>query len=370
MNTTNYKNENLLVKYLNNEIETKNEKNILLKLDDDFIKTCNSKVLLAKGEMTMIIGPKNCGKSKVSSFLIRQLLIPKADNGVIVENNENTIILVFDSEMGESRLAKWNIENIFHDFDRDFLENLKSKYFIKSLKKNKPAERFNEIKNIVNFFTSEYPESHLIIILDIATCLTTDINSSSNGGLVDEFYAIHDNCSYVVVSHNNIKATDSKSEFSTGSIGTAFEKISSIKLSVEAIFNSNDLNTSHKVTFKYSKFDYELNSENDYFFIETEKICEEKILLKGISDSNGPIIEKKPKGNTKITPEDLYSIIEERLNTLPIDSHDRIRKNLVDFLLNNDLIKIEKSSIQSYIKDFIANGKLIDDNSFLKIPEK
>lgn len=370
MYSTNYKNENLLVKYLNNEIETKNEKNILLKLDDDLIKTCNSKVLLAKGEMTMIIGPKNCGKSKVSSFLIRQLLIPKADNGVIVENNENTILLVFDSEMGESRLAKWNIENIFHDFDREFLESLKSKYFIKSLKKNKPAERFNEIKKIVNSLSKDYPDKHLVIVLDIATCLTTDINASSNGGLVDDFYAIHENCSYVVVSHNNIKATDSKSEFSTGSIGTAFEKISSIKLSVEADFNSNSLNTSHKVTFKYSKFDYELNSENDYFFINTEKIDNEKVLIVGITDSNGPITEKKPKGNTKITPDELYSIIEDRLNSIPIDSPDRIRKNVVDFLLNNDLIKIEKSSIQQYIKNFIANGKLIDDYSFLKIPAK
>jgi energy-coupling factor transporter ATP-binding protein EcfA2 len=370
MNTTNYKNENLLVKYLNNEIETKNEKNILLKLDDDFIKTCNSKVLLAKGEMTMIIGPKNCGKSKVSSFLIRQLLIPKADNGVIVENNENTIILVFDSEMGESRLAKWNIENIFHDFDREFLESLKSKYFIKSLKKNKPAERFNEIKKIVNSISNEYPDKHLVIVLDIATCLTTDINASSNGGLVDSFYAIHGNCSYIVVSHNNIKATDSKSEFSTGSIGTAFEKISSIKLSVEASFNSNSLKTSHKVTFKYSKFDYELNSENDYFFINTEKIDNENILITGITDSNGPISENKLSGNTKITPDEIYSLIEDRLNSLENNSEERLRKNLINYLINEKLIKIGKSRTHEYISDFIQKGKLIDDNSFLKLSEK
>jgi energy-coupling factor transporter ATP-binding protein EcfA2 len=368
MKSANYKNENILVKYLNNEIETNNKKNILIKLDEENIKTCRSKVLLAKGEMTLIIGPKNCGKSKVSSFIIRQLLIPECDEGIIVENNSDSIIVVFDSEMGESRLAKWNIENIFYDYDKTFLEKIKDKYYIKSLKKNKASERINEIKNIIDSIEKENPNSHLIIILDIATCLTSDINSSSNGGLVDDFYALSENCSYIVVSHNNIKATDSKSEFSTGSIGTAFEKITSIKLSVEAILCKENNNTKHKVTFRYSKFDYELNPENDYFFIHTEKIDENNVIINGISDSIGLILDKKVKGNTKNTIDDIYSIIKDRITDLPAESIERIRKNLIPYIMNQDAIKIGKSRISDYILDLIENGRLIDENSFLKLP--
>jgi len=47
-----------------------------------------------------------------------------------------------------------------------------------------------------------------------------------------------------------------------------------------------------------------------------------------------------------------------------------LRKNLINYLINERLIKIGKSRTHEYISDFIQKGKLIDDNSFLKLSEK
>lgn len=353
----NYVTENVLYKYVHQQLDLSNANNILLKLDENQIKTCKGKTLLLKGEMLLIVGPKNSGKSKAASFLIKQLLVPEPNNGFIVQNCEDIKAIVFDSEMGESRLAKWWITNTFNEYDPSFLKMLEEerKLNIYSTKKMRPKQRLEYIKIIVNQLKNEFPKTHFVICLDIATCLTDNPNDPGNKGVVDTFYSLMDKASFVVVSHTNFKTE--QNSYSTGSIGTEFEKIASLKLIVE------QKEGKHKVSFAYSKQEDQINPEVDYFNLHTEKVSEDVIQISGISDSTG--IEIKKIRNEKKTINEVFESTELYLNKLNGLDLLRLEKNLVAHLMKD--LKIGKSKAYDNIKQLIESGKLFKKSELLYI---
>ena len=356
----NYVTDNVLHKYLNNQLDLSDEKNILLKLDDSFIIQCKGKTLLLKGEMLLIVGAKNSGKSKAASYLVKQLLIPEPNEGFVVQNCEEIRAVVFDSEMGESRLAKWWITNTFSEFDSAFLQQLElyKRLTILSTKRKKPKERLKYVKLILDQLKNDFPNSHLVVCLDIATCLTDNPNDPGNKGIVDEFYSLMDKATFIVVSHTNFKSE--LNNYSTGSIGTEFEKIASTKLVVE---NKED---KHKLAFAYSKQEDQINSENDYFYLHTKKISKDSIHISGISDSNG--IEIKKIRNEKKTIDEVFTSILSLLSTLNEDDLLRLEKNIVFHLIDD--LKIGKSKAYADIKTLIENERLLKNGELIFINSK
>ena len=73
-----YIKDNILLKYLNGEIESSVNNNILV-LNDEIFKVCKGKVLLNKNELTLIVGGKGSGKSKFMYHLIKQILSEETD---------------------------------------------------------------------------------------------------------------------------------------------------------------------------------------------------------------------------------------------------------------------------------------------------
>ena len=71
----NHRNDEILKKYIAGEIDTNHEKHKLLELDKDKITICDGKTLLASGEMTLVVGGKNSGKSKFVNHLLKQILV-------------------------------------------------------------------------------------------------------------------------------------------------------------------------------------------------------------------------------------------------------------------------------------------------------
>jgi len=356
-----YITENVLYKLVNNQLELTDEKNILLKLDDSYIVQCKGKSLLLKGEMLLIVGAKNSGKSKAASYLAKQLLIPDPDEGFIKQNCEDIRVIVFDSEMGESRLAKWWVTNTFAEYDSNFINSLEieRRLIILSTKRKKAKERLKFIKLILDQLKKDYPNSHFIVCLDIATCLTDNPNDPGNKGIVDEFYSLMDKASFIVVSHTNFKLDQNSPQntYSTGSIGTEFEKIASTKLIVE---NKQE---KHKISFVYSKQEDQINPENDYFYLHTKRTDKELIHISGISDSNG--VEIKKVRNEKKTLDEVSTCIKDILSDLAESDLLRLEKNLVSKLIEQ--LKIGKSKAYSDINKLLASGKLNKTDNFICI---
>lgn len=343
-----YVTDNVLYKYVNNQLDLSNDKNNLLKLDESKITQCKGKTLLQKGEMLLIVGAKNSGKSKAASYLIKQLLIPEPDNGFVVQNCEDVRVVIFDSEMGESRLAKWWITNTFCEHGESFLKMLEAerKLTILSTKKKRPKERLKYVKMIMDQLKKDFPNTHFIVCLDIATCLTDNPNDPGNKGIVDEFYSLMDNSTLIVVSHTNFKSE--QNSYSTGSIGTEFEKVASTKILVE---KKDD---KHKVSFVYSKQEDQINPENDYFYMHTKNFSDEIIQISGISDSNG--VEIKKIRNEKRTIDEVLNSVNNLLTDLDETNILRQEKNIVNHL--EDSLGIGKSKAYADIKKLIEAGKL------------
>ena len=356
----NYVTDNVLHKYVNNQLDLSDDKNILLKLDDSLILQCKGKSLLIKGEMLLIVGAKNSGKSKAASYLVKQLLIPEPNEGFIVQNCEDIRAVVFDSEMGESRLAKWWITNTFSEFDSFFFQNLEleKRLTILSTKRKKPKERLRYVKTILEQLKRDFPNTHFVICLDIATCLTDNPNDPGNKGIVDEFYSLMDKATFIVVSHTNFKSE--QNNYSTGSIGTEFEKIASTKLIVE---NKED---KHKLAFAYSKQEDQINPENDYFYLHTKKVSEDTIHISGISDSNG--VEIKKIRNEKKTIDEVFTSIFSLLTELSESDLLRQEKNIVAHLRQD--LDIGKSKAYADIKSLIATNRLFKKEELIFINSK
>lgn len=350
-----YIKDNVLIKYLNGEINTDIQKNNILNLDKDLIKVCEGKTLLVKGEMTLIVGGKNSGKSKLMNYLIKQLLIDELDIGFELMTEEDLKVIYFDSEMGENRLADWSIVMPYSKYGIDYIKDtLSDNLFIYTLKKESSQTRSLCINNIYKQLQIKYPNTHFIVCIDVGTCLTSDLNNQNNQGVIDDLVGQLGQCTLIVTIHHSLK-DDEKRGISMGSIGTSLEKYCAIKL----LIDSTDELKRHKVEFFYSKYQ-DVNKNKDYFYIQTEKVKDD-IIITGISDSNGILINEK-KGHTKMSEVEFKNTLFDFLNNIQ-DENLRTRKNIVEFFKDN--YSIGKSKVHSHLKTFIDNSIIIDKNHLI-----
>jgi hypothetical protein len=346
-----YRVDEILKKYIAGEIETNHDKYKLLELDKEIITICDGKTLLAWGEMTLVVGGKNSGKSKFVNHLLKQILVPKCDAGYILMQKQDFRVISFDSEMGIDRLVQWSIIGPYEDeYGRSYIEeNLVDKLYLYSLKKISPDVRIAYITDIVDGLKKDNPHTHFIVCIDVGTCLTSDTNSSQNGGLIDTLVNKLSGSTLIVTIHHSLK-DESKSGISMGSIGTALEKLCAIKILV----NSTDVENRHKVQFLLSKYE-DVNKNKDYFYLHTEKDDDGKIQINGISDSLGVVIRKK--GNSKVDDNEFTNFLIDLIDN-STSNEDRLRKNIKDILMNK--FNLGKSSVYKKI------DKLIDDNIIIE----
>lgn len=345
-----YIKDNVLRKYLNGEINADIEKNNILNLDKDLIKVCEGRTLLVKGEMTLIVGGKNSGKSKFINYLLKQLLVDELDFGFELATNEDIKVIYFDSEMGENRLANWSIEAPYSQYGFDYIEeNLSDKLFIYTLKKETTSNRSSCINTIYNQLKSKFPNTHFITCIDVGTCLTSDLNNQNNAGIIDDLVRQLGESTLIVTIHHSLK-DEEKRGVSMGSIGTALEKYCAIKL----VIDSTDQQKRHKVEFHVSKYQ-DVNKDKDYFYIQTDK-DEEKIIITGISDSDGVLIKEK-KGHIKMSEDEFKIVLLDFLNNIDNDNL-RTRKSIVEYFKEN--YSIGKSKVNFHLKSFIDVGFIID----------
>ena len=175
----NHRNDEILKKYIAGEIDTNHEKHKLLELDKDKITICDGKTLLASGEMTLVVGGKNSGKSKFVNHLLKQILVLESDAGYILTQKQDYRVIAFDSEMGMDRLIQWSIIGPYEDeYGRSYVEeNLVGKLYLYSLKKICPDDRITYISNIVDGLKKDISHAHFIVCIDVGTCLTSDYNT-------------------------------------------------------------------------------------------------------------------------------------------------------------------------------------------------
>ena len=339
--------DEILKKYIAGEIESDQEKYKILELNKVCFKICEGRTLLVLGEMTLVVGGKNSGKSKLINYLIKQLLTENCDEGFFLSNPLDYKVISFDSEMGINRLIEWSIKSIYEDeFGLNYLkDNLQDKLFLYSLKRVSPEDRVNYICMIVEGLKKDFPNTHFIICLDVGTCLTSDTNSSLNGGLIDNLVNKLEGSTLIVTIHNSFKE-DTKEAIGMGSIGTALEKYCAIKL----LIKPTDEEKRHKIEFVVSKYE-DVNKIKDYFFIHTKKNIDDKIYITGISDSDGLISIKK--GNLKTNEEEFNSFLFELVNNSTLDS-DRFRKNIVPLMMAK--FNYGKTSVFDKIKVLIEEG--------------
>jgi len=342
-----YIKDNVLRKYLNGEIDTDIEKNSILNLDKEIIKVCEGKTLLVKGEMTLIVGGKNSGKSKLMNYLLKQLLIDELDLGFELKTKEDIKVIHFDSEMSENRLANWSIDAPYNQYGNEYIEEILSdKLFIYTLKKETITERVSCIHSIYKQLQNKFIKTQFIICVDVGTCLTSDLNNPSSQGVIDDLVRQLDQCTLIVTIHDSLKLEERKG-ISMGAIGTALEKLCAIKL----LINQTDKLKRHKVDFYNSKYE-DVNKEKDYFFIHTEKDNDDKIRITGISDSTGEIMKKK-KGNTKVETDDFNFYLFELINNAK-NNEDILQKNIV--LLLVEKFDIQNSNVYKRIKNLRDQG--------------
>jgi energy-coupling factor transporter ATP-binding protein EcfA2 len=354
----NYIKDEILKKYIAGEIESDNQKSTILELNKENFKICEGKTILTSGEMTLIVGGKNSGKSKLVNHLIKQILLEKCDNGFSIPNANDYRVVFFDSEMGESRLVDWSIKSPFEDdLGKDYLHTtLKDKLFLYTLKREKSSTRLDCISSILKDLKKEFPYAHFIVCLDVGTCLTSDTNSSLNGGTIDDLMKIVAGSTLVVTIHHSLK-DESKNGISMGSIGTALEKFCAIKL----LISPTDSDKRHKVEFLVSKYE-DVDKDKDYFYLHTEKNTEGKIHINGISDSLGLIIRKK--GNEKVNDDEFANFLINLIkNSYCLE--DRLRKNVRDLLMEK--FDLGKSSVYNKIDQLIADNILIEDDGELLV---
>jgi len=350
-----YIKDNVLRKYLNGEIDTEIEKNSILNLDKELIKVCEGKTLLVKGEMTLIVGGKNSGKSKLMNYLIKQLLIDELDIGFELMTNDNLKVIYFDSEMGENRLASWSIEMPYSKYGNDYIEDtLSDNLFIYTLKKESSQSRSLCINNIYKQLQIKYPNTHFIVCIDVGTCLTSDLNNQNNQGVIDELVGQLGQCTLIVTIHHSLK-DDEKRGISMGSIGTSLEKYCAIKL----LIDSTDELKRHKVEFYYSKYQ-DVNKNKDYFYIQTEKVIND-IIITGVSDSNGVLINEK-KGHVKMNEIEFKDSLFKFLNNI-VDDNLRTRKSIVEYFKVN--FNIGKSKVNYHLKSLIDTGYILDNDHLI-----
>ena len=347
----NHRKDEILRKYLAGEIETDQEKNKVLELDKDKITICDGKTLLASGEMTLVVGGKNSGKSKIVNHLIKQILGEKCDDGYILTQNQDYRVIQFDSEMGIDRLVQWSIISPYEDeYGRSYVEeNLVDKLFLYTLKKINPEARIDYISITVDGLKNDNPNAHFIVCIDVGTCLTSDTNSSQNGGLIDTLVNRLSGSTLIVTIHHSFK-DDTKSGIGMGSIGTALEKLCAIKILV----NPTDAEKRHKVEFLVSKYE-DVTKDKDYFYLHTEKDEEDKIHINGISDSLGVVIRKK--GNSKVDNIEFTKFLIDLIANSKTNE-ERLRKNVKDVVMKK--FNIGKSTAYKKI------DKLIDDNIIIE----
>jgi hypothetical protein len=355
----NHKKDEILRKYIAGEIEIDQEKYKILELDKEIITLCEGRTLLALGEMTLIVGGKNSGKSKFLNHLLKQILVPKCDAGYILTKKQDYRVISFDSEMGIDRFIQWGIIGPYEDeYGPSFLkEKLVNKLYMFSLKKITPELRIGYITDIVDGLKKDNPGAHFIVCIDVGTCLTSDTNSSQNGGLIDILVNKLSGNTLIVTIHHSLK-DESKSGISMGSIGTALEKLCAIKILV----NSTDVDSRHKVQFLLSKYE-DVNKDKDYFYLHTEKDDDGKIHINGLSDSLGIVIRKK--GNSKVDDKEFSNYLIELIQNSNT-KEERLRKNIKDILMNK--FNIGKSSVYRKIDNLISNKIIIEieDELFVK----
>jgi GTPase SAR1 family protein len=341
--------DEILKKYIAGEIESDQEKYKILELNKECFKICEGRTLLVLGEMTLVVGGKNSGKSKLINYLIKQILTENCDEGFFLSNPLDYKVISFDSEMGINRLIEWSIKSIYEDeFGLNYLkDNLQDKLFLYSLKRISPEDRVNYICIIVEGLKKDFPNTHFIICLDVGTCLTSDTNSSLNGGLIDNLVNKLEGSTLIVTIHNSFKE-DTKEAIGMGSIGTALEKYCAIKL----LIKPTDEEKRHKIEFVVSKYE-DVNKIKDYFFIHTKKDIDDKIFITGISDSNGIISIKK--GNTKVETDDFKFYLFELIKNSTSYS-DRLRKNIVPVI--KEKFEYGSTSVFNKIKKLIEEGDI------------
>lgn len=354
-----HRTDEILKKFLAGEIETNQEKYKILELDKDIIKTCEGRTLLAWGEMTLVVGGKNSGKSKFVNHILKQLLVPKCDAGYILTQKQDYRVISFDSEMGIDRLVQWSIIGPYEDeYGRAYVEeDLVNKLYLYSLKKISPDNRIAYISNIVDGLKKENPDAHFIVCIDVGTCLTSDTNSSLNGNLIDTLVNNLSGNTLIVTIHHSLK-DESKNGISMGSIGTALEKICAIKILV----NPTDSDKRHRIDFLLSKYE-EVNKNKDYFYLHTEKDENGKIHLNGVSDSLGVVTKKK--GNSKVDDNEFSNFLIDLIGSSKTQE-ERLRKNVKDVLMNK--FNLGKSSVYKKIDSLISNKIFIEveDELFVK----
>jgi energy-coupling factor transporter ATP-binding protein EcfA2 len=342
----NHETDEIVKKYIAGDIEANQEKYKLLELDKEIITICEGRTLLALGEMTLVVGGKNSGKSKFVNHLIKQIIGEKCDAGYILTQKQDYRVVSFDSEMGIDRLVQWSIISPYEEeYGPSYIkENLVDKLYLYSLKKVTPELRIGYITDIVERLKKDNPNAHFIVCIDVGTCLTTDTNSSQNGGLIDTLVNKLSGNTLIVTIHHSLK-DESKSGIGMGSIGTALEKLCAIKILV----NPTDSEKRHKVEFLLSKYE-DVNKDKDYFYLHTEKDDDGKIHLNGLSDSLGVVIRKK--GNSKVADNEFSEFLIDLIENSNSDE-ERLRKNVKEVLMNK--FNIGKSSVYRKI------DKLIDD---------
>ena len=355
----NHRIDEIVKKYIAGEIEIDQEKNKILELDKKIITTCQGKTLLALGEMTVVVGGKNSGKSKFVNHILKQILDPQCDAGYIMNQKQDYRVISFDSEMGIDRLVQWSIINPYEvEYGSSYIkQTLVDKLYLYSLKKITPELRIAYIADIVDGLKKDNPDVHFIVCIDVGTCLTSDTNSSQNGGLIDTLVNKLSGNTLIVTIHHSLK-DESKNGIGMGSIGTALEKLCAIKLLV----NSTDAENRHKVEFLISKYE-DVIKVRDYFFLHTEKDDDGNIYLNGLSDSLGFVTKKK--GNSKVDETEFKNTAFEFIANAYTDV-DSFQKNIAKKLM--DRFDLQPTAVYDKLKKMREQEliSLVDGRLFIK----
>jgi hypothetical protein len=262
-------------------------------------------------------------------------------------------VIVVETEMSDSAVMEYYMQNNFSEYD-SFYEAYKDmehkeRYNIYPVSSHSIDESNNDLRLIAREEEKYLNDYNIIVFVDNLGSFTEDLNSSSNNGWMKNFKAIFSKFSVLAVMHSNFKESSNNKGSATGSLGSSAEKIAQNVLQVTRY------DEGATIRLKKSK------TQNDRKRIELSFLFNEIGNKSIVSMSKVPFAKKQNEDESKSRRITLSNRILNHLNGKPVDSDERLKKNLVNAF--PDLYK-EKMMYQ-IIKEFENDKILYQRNDFL-----
>jgi hypothetical protein len=193
------------------------------------------------------------------------------------------------------------------------------------------------------------PDYNIIFFIDNLGSFVPDLNSSSNNGWMKEFKSTFSPFTVLCVMHANFKESSNNKSSATGSLGSAAQKIAA------NVFQVDKMDEGATLTLYKSK------TQNDRSKPKLPLLITEKENALIVSVSKVPLTFRQNEDKSKAINIILSNRILNRLNGKPVESDERLKKNLVNAF--PDLYK-EKMMYQK-IKEFEKDKILFQRNDFL-----